>query len=279
VPGSYSPRPDASPRTPRSERPCSLRLAVVGKGGSGKSVIAGTLARLLARQGERVLAVDSDLVPGLALSLGVAEPAEPPLRAAAERDEDGRWRLRKGIGPVRAVGRYAIEAPDGVLLLQAGKVPAEGVAHILDSVTAFYQVVHRLSKARAFADWTIIADLPAGPRQVAFDWVPYAEMFLLVVEPSVKGALTARRIARIARARGAAVLPVANKVAGRVELGRMERMLGEPLGAHVPCDPAVAEAERIGAPLIEHAPEAPAVRAVESIAARLTGTLGEVTTA
>ncbi|MGI8624950.1 MAG: hypothetical protein ACR2NB_16040, partial [Solirubrobacteraceae bacterium] len=31
-----------------------VRLAVVGKGGAGKSVIAATLARLLARRGRRV---------------------------------------------------------------------------------------------------------------------------------------------------------------------------------------------------------------------------------
>ena len=47
-----------------------MRIAVVGKGGAGKSVIAGTTARLLARQGRRVLALDSDLLPGLSISLG-----------------------------------------------------------------------------------------------------------------------------------------------------------------------------------------------------------------
>ncbi|MGH9166041.1 MAG: hypothetical protein ACRDZW_11110, partial [Acidimicrobiales bacterium] len=37
-----------------------LRVAVVGKGGAGKSMISATLARLLARQGRPVLAVDLD---------------------------------------------------------------------------------------------------------------------------------------------------------------------------------------------------------------------------
>lgn len=41
-----------------------MKLAVVGKGGVGKSAISGTMARVLA-QGERaVLALDSDLLPG-----------------------------------------------------------------------------------------------------------------------------------------------------------------------------------------------------------------------
>jgi CO dehydrogenase maturation factor len=45
----------------------SLRVAVVGKGGAGKSLIAGTLAR----RGHHVLALDVDTLPGLALSLGL----------------------------------------------------------------------------------------------------------------------------------------------------------------------------------------------------------------
>ena len=43
---------------------------MVGKGGAGKSVIAGTIARVLARDGTHVLALDSDLLPGLSISMG-----------------------------------------------------------------------------------------------------------------------------------------------------------------------------------------------------------------
>lgn len=79
-----------------------MRLAVVGKGGAGKSVITGTLARLLARRGCRVLALDSDMQPGLALTLGAHVPPDPPLLDAVEKDENGRWRLKQGsdrLGP------------------------------------------------------------------------------------------------------------------------------------------------------------------------------------
>jgi CO dehydrogenase maturation factor len=69
-----------------------MRVAVTGKGGAGKSVIAGTMARLVARQGTPVLALDSDLLPGLSLSLGSGpDPVEPPLLEASVQDETGRW--------------------------------------------------------------------------------------------------------------------------------------------------------------------------------------------
>jgi len=168
-----------------------VHVAVVGKGGAGKSVVAGTLARVLARRGRRVLALDSDMLPGLTLSLGAEAPAAPPLLDAAERDEDGRWRLKRGIGPVRAVQRYATQAPDGIRLLQAGKVGPDGLPPIMPALQAYYKVVHRLARSSAFAEWDVIGDLPGGPRQAAFDWAPYARTFVLVVEPTSQSLLAA----------------------------------------------------------------------------------------
>ena len=248
-----------------------MRLAVVGKGGAGKSVIAGTMARVLAQEGRRVLALDSDLLPGLSISLGSGpDPAEPPLNAAAERDENNRWRLRRGIGPVRAVQRYSTEAPEGVRLLQLGKTPKEGIGPIMGSVNAFYKIVHRLPKADAFREWTLLGDLPAGPRQAAFDWAPYAETFVVVVQPGSQSLLTARRVARIARMRREAkAVFVANRVKSDDDVRLIEKTLGEPVFAAVPVDDDVAYAERMGVAPIDHAPNAPAIQAIHALVAKL----------
>ena len=48
-----------------------VKVAFVGKGGSGKSALAGTLCRQLARQHGRVLALDLDTMAGSALSIGL----------------------------------------------------------------------------------------------------------------------------------------------------------------------------------------------------------------
>jgi len=244
-----------------------VHLAFVGKGGAGKSVIAGTLARVLARRGHRVLALDSDMLPGLTLSLGAEAPPMPPLLDAAERDEDGRWRLKRGIGPVRAVQRYSTGAPDGIRLLQAGKVGPDGLPPIMPALRAYYQVVHRLARARAFSEWAVVGDLPGGPRQAAFDWAPYAKTFVLVVEPTSQSLLAARRIARVVaqRPRGAVTL-VANKVRADADVARIEEFLGIPAAVVVPADDAVAAAERCGGALLERAPGSPAVAAVEGLA-------------
>ena len=54
-----------------------IRVAFAGKGGAGKSSISGTFARVLARQGHPVLAVDSDPLPGMAYSLGIPVDDRP----------------------------------------------------------------------------------------------------------------------------------------------------------------------------------------------------------
>ncbi len=247
-----------------------MRIAVAGKGGSGKSVVAGTLARILARRGHRVLTLDSDLMPGLALSLGLGLDSSAMLKDAVEKNEQGRWRLRKGVGPVRAVTRFAVAAPDGVRHLQAGKLDAGGMPAIIGSINGFYQVIHRLSRARTFESWTLIGDLPAGPRQLAYRWAPYADTFLVMVEPTWKSALTARRIMAILRSGPeAAVMPVASKVDGAAGRRRVEKMLREPVLAAIPLDSAVTIAERTGVAPIDHAPRSAAVKGIEALAAAL----------
>jgi CO dehydrogenase maturation factor len=95
-----------------------MKLAVVGKGGVGKTSISGTLARLFARRGRRVLAIDGDPNPNLALTLGVApERMEdmPALSADLVEYTEGAYRLTKTLAEVCA--SHSLTAPDGVTLL------------------------------------------------------------------------------------------------------------------------------------------------------------------
>ena len=249
-----------------------LWIAVVGKGGAGKTVIAGTLARLLARRGHRVLALDSDPMPGLSMSLGAEEPEEPPLNLAAENYEKFRWRLKRGIGPVRAVQRFSTEAPDGVRLLTLGKADKDGLAHIQGSVLAYHETVNRLSETKTFRSWTLIGDVPAGPRQVGAGFAGFARTLLVAVEPTWPSALAARRVARVADARSVKDLRfVASKVGGRRDVRHVEKLIGTEVFASVPFDPAVAEAERDGVALLDAAPDSGAVSAIEDLAVRLDG--------
>ena len=103
-----------------------MNLAVVGKGGAGKTSISGTVARLLARRGHRVVAIDGDPNPNLAFTLGIppARVGEMPAltRDLIDYDEKQGYRLTKTFADVCA--GHAVDAPDGVTLL-AMAVPRE----------------------------------------------------------------------------------------------------------------------------------------------------------
>ncbi len=268
-----APRPPASTAPARMiamSPPTPLRLAVTGKGGSGKSMIAATVARILARRGHSVLAINSDLMGGLPGSLGAARSSEPALTAAVEKGEDGRWRFKEDIGPARAVRQFSIAAPDGVLMLDCGYLPADDRGPLDASILAFGHMVRALqAQASSFRDLTLVGDLPAGPGPTARDWAPFADMFLVVVEPTWKSALTALRVARIVRSRRAApALFVANKTAG-ADLRPAEAYLGEAVFATIPADAAVREADRAGVAPLDHDPSSPAMRAIERMVEQL----------
>jgi len=250
-----------------------LRLAFVGKGGAGKSAIAGTLARVLARRGHTVLAVDSDPLPGLAFSVGVGDVAERdapiPDEAVVERadgEEGPRFRLRPGLTATEALDRYALSAPDGVRFLQFGKLKGS-VGPVVRSQHAFRQILDELPPDR----WTIVGDLPGGTRQPFFGWGSYAQTVLVVVEPSASSLLTARRLARLALGDDAPerVVAVANKVTGPGDADAIAERSGLAVVAAVPWDREILAAEQAGLAPIDVGPSAPGVRAVESLAERL----------
>lgn len=245
-----------------------IRIAVVGKGGAGKSTIAGTLARLVGRRGVPVLALDADPLPGLSFSLGSGpDPVLPPLLQASRQDETGQWGWCEGVTAASAAQRFSTAAPDGVRLLQRGKVGREGSRPITGSSKAFWETVHGLAGAPEFADWTLIGDLSAGPHQISRDWAPYAETYLVVVQPTAQSALTARRVARLARLQSpsASVVFVANRIRGEHDVEHVEALIGDSVLAAIPADEGVAAAERIGVAPIDHAPEAPAIAALDRL--------------
>lgn len=248
-----------------------MLLATMGKGGAGKSVVTGTLARVLARRGRRVLVLDSDPLPGITYSLGAQPPEEAPLTAAVEPGTNRRWKYVDGVGAVRAVQRYATDAPDGVRVLQIPKTSRENVAQQDAAVNAFYMTVQRLQRAEAFREWVILGDLPAGARQIALGWAPYAEHVLLVVEPTWQSMLTARRIARVAALAEPSprVSLVVSKATGEGDERAVSDVLRLPVLEVVPADEDVREAERAGVAVLDYAPECAAVRAIERLADRL----------
>lgn len=94
-----------------------MKIAVSGKGGTGKTTISATMARLSAQRGLQTLAIDCDSNPNLGVSLGLdfdlVNSVEPLPKTLAGRDP---WSAS------RLVDAFGVPAPDGVTLVLGARV-------------------------------------------------------------------------------------------------------------------------------------------------------------
>jgi CO dehydrogenase nickel-insertion accessory protein CooC1 len=91
-----------------------VKIAVVGKGGSGKTTTSAVLARTFARHGHVTLALDCDTNPNLGISLGLGEEATE--RLVTVRDAVDAGEEDHAVSPDDLVERFGAPAPDGVRL-------------------------------------------------------------------------------------------------------------------------------------------------------------------
>ena len=89
-----------------------MKIAVVGKGGAGKTTTSAVVARALGRRGQRVVALDCDTNPNLGLSLGVGDRETDRLHTLREQVGDGDHAATWDD----ILDRYGTDAPDGVRL-------------------------------------------------------------------------------------------------------------------------------------------------------------------
>src|SRR3972149_3022397 len=111
-----------------------MKIAVSGKGGVGKTLIAGVLAEYLARKGFTVLAIDADATPNLALTLGISpEDAvkivpisenTPLIESKTQTDMPGVYNLSFSVEDI--VEQFSVKTPYNVNLLVMGTVKSAG---------------------------------------------------------------------------------------------------------------------------------------------------------
>ncbi len=238
-----------------------MRVAFVGKGGAGKSSIAGTFARLLARAGQPVLALDSDPLPGLPYALGIPVDDNPiPDDAVIEGPNDGpRYVLAPGLDPETVIARFGKLCPDGVRYLQFGNTSGH-IATLQRAQFAWSETVAGV----AVDKWHLVGDLPGGTRQAMFGWAKYANHVLIVVEPTAKSLHSARRLLNMSEADWAptSISVIANKVRDEADIGRISDRLGRPVVATVPWSPAVLGGDKLAQAPLDAEPDGEFVRAV-----------------
>jgi CO dehydrogenase maturation factor len=230
-----------------------VRVAVVGSGGAGKSVISGLLARLLARSGRRVLAVDLDPNPGLAWSIGVTPSDEGLPEGVVTLREGGLygWGLAEGIDPAEGAERFSTPGPDGVRYLCPGKIDRadHAVSHSLGAVQAILDATD--------ASWDIVGDIEAGTTCPYEGYTRFADQVVVVVTQAWRSGLAGHRLSQLLA--GVPLTVVGSQLADGRQPARLDPAI------RVPFDPAVARAERLGMPTLDACPNSPVVGALREL--------------
>lgn len=239
-----------------------MRVAVTGKGGSGKTALVAMLARVLAGRGWRVLAVDLDANPGLAVSLGLT-PADVVLPDEALAPGPGGG-LAEDVAPAEAVRRYGIPAGGGIVFFGLGNLvdPSRGLRR-------YSTAARQLTEGFAEPGWAVVADVEAGPTRVFSRLAGFAELTLVVAEAAPASLLVAEGLLGILDHDEAPAAVVVGKARGPADASDVEAALGPPL-AVIPFDVQVRREERVGS-LAGLPADSPALAAV----AALGGTLEE----
>lgn len=247
-----------------------MKIAITGKGGVGKTTLAGTLARLLARDGMDVLAIDADPDMNLASALGIDKPPLPLTEYEDLIDERaggpaGMFKLNPKVDDV--VELFGVVGPDGVRMLVMGTVDRGG-SGCMCPASSFLRALLRHVVLKESS--VVIMDMEAGIEHLGRGTTRGIDLMIVVVEPGARSLETAERIKRLGTDIGVTKFAAVINKAGEEDLGAVESRLenmGIPVLGTIPYDSSLVKADLAGRSPVEEG--GAAMAAIEGIKDRL----------
>lgn len=197
-----------------------MKIAISGKGGVGKSTLAAGLALLMARRGQKVLAVDADPDSNLAACLGISsekQKAIVPISKQVALIEERTGAKVKQYGQIFKLNpevtdiadRYALQH-DGVALLVLGAVEKGGGGCACPESVLIRALVTDLVLVKNEA---LIMDMEAGVEHLGRGTARGVDTMIVVLEPGQRSIETAHRVIRMGKEIGLRNIQfVANKI-------------------------------------------------------------------
>lgn len=233
-----------------------MKIAFVGKGGSGKTTLSSLFIRHLAASGAPVVAVDADINQHLGAALGLEETEAAALPAMGERlplikdylrgsnpriasaetmikttpPGEGSRLLRVGeTNPVYDACARPVELDGGVIRLMVTGPFTEadvGVACYHSKTGAVELCLNHLVDGRSEY---VVVDMTAGSDSFASGLFTRFDITFLVAEPTRKGVSVYRQYKEYARDFGIALRVVGNKVQNQDDIDFLRAEVGDDL--------------------------------------------------
>ncbi len=244
-------------------------IAITGKGGTGKTAVAGMLIRYLSLDKKTLLAIDADPDSNLPDVLGIkAEKTIGDMREFMFQERDSmppdtnKERLLES-----KIYEVLTETP-GYDLLVMGRPEGSGCYCFANNLLR--GIMDRILKNY---DLTII-DTAAGLEHLSRRIIRDVDELLVVTDGSRRGLQTAERIRELAKSLNLNIKKmhvIANKVTpeNRARIEEYARELRMDIVGIVPFDETLAKFDLEGRPLSELPEESAALRGVKDIARRM----------
>lgn len=199
----------------------SLKIAIGGKGGVGKTTVTGLLARCLAMDGNnKVIAIDADPVANLAAALGI--PEDKPITPISQLTE--LIAERTGAKPGTMGGFFTLnpkvddiperfsQERDRVRLLVMGTVQSGGSGCICPESTVLKALMNHLVLVR---EDIVIMDMEAGVEHLGRATSGSVDALIVVVNPGARSRAAAEKIRKLGKDIGIKrILILGNRVRG-----------------------------------------------------------------
>jgi CO dehydrogenase maturation factor len=199
-------------------RRLEMKLAISGKGGVGKTMLASLLSTILTQSGYSVLAIDADPNATLATALGFPHPEKiTPISEMGDLIEE-----RTGARPGQAASYFKLnprvdDIPEkywvehnGIKLMVMGRLKKGGSGCYCPENALLEALLAHILLRR---DEVVIIDMEAGIEHLGRATARAVDKMIIVVEPGKASIETAYRIRELAKDIGLKnVAVVANKI-------------------------------------------------------------------
>jgi CO dehydrogenase maturation factor len=224
-----------------------VRVAFVGKGGSGKTTISALFARYVTGRGAPVVAIDADINQHLALVLGLPTPPEPLGAHLTElkdhlRGDNPRIPSADAMVKTTPPGRgsrllsfedladheYGVTTPEGFRLMATGPFDDHdlGVSCYHSKVGAVEMLLNHLVDGPGEY---VVVDMTAGSDSFASGMFTRFDLTFLVAEPTRQGVSVYRQYRDYAADYEVPLAVVGNKVHGPSDVDFLREHVGDDL--------------------------------------------------
>ncbi len=234
-----------------------MKIAVSGKGGVGKTLVAGILARLFAKDGFKVLAIDNDSAMNLSYTLGIDENTKEqivPIKEMKSMIEERTFVKGAGSGVYNInpevsdiPDKYKVSGPDGLQLLVLGGIEEPATGCLCPENALIRTLLYNLFVKR---DEVVIVDFEAGIEHLGRGTAKGIDLMLVITEPSQKSLDLCKKIIELSKKLGVInIYLIANKITDDSQKEIINQKIKNwevPLYHSVPFDPDIGKADLEG---------------------------------